>query len=197
MATQYSDNCTGRDDLVFATSTAGNACNLTVTSTATDQCAGLTTTPSFDWLLVRVDTEPPVISCSVAQSVLWPANEAMVDIGFQLNLGDNCDPQPVLDVAITSDESTRYAYVTQNGNDPSPDAVVERTSTGGIQRILLRAQRRSTTVSSFDGRVYRIQVTATDACGLSSRTECWVEVPSTSNSTAVNSGQDYDATKEN
>ena len=197
MATQYSDTCTSRDDLVFATSTAGNACNLTVTSTATDQCTGVTTTPTSDSLLVRVDTEPPVISCSVAQRVLWPANEAMVDIGFQLNLGDNCDPQPALDVAITSDESTRYAHVTQNGTDPFPDAVVERTSTGGIQRILLRAQRRSTSVSSFDGRVYRIQVTATDACGLSSRTECWVEVPSTSNSTAVNNGQDYDATKEN
>jgi len=196
-ATAYSDDCTAQGDLAFATSVSGNACNLTVTSSVTDECAGVTTNVSSDSLLVRVDTEPPTLSCSVAQPVLWPANDSLVDIGFQLNLGDNCDPMPNLDVTVTSDESTRYAYVTSNGNDPYPDAVVERTATGGIQRILLRAQRRMTNISSYDGRVYRISVVATDACGLSSRTECWVEVPSTSGSTAVNSGQNYDATAEN
>ena len=196
-ATGYSDNCTAHDDLVFTTSTSGNACNLTVTSTVADDCSGVTTSPSSDSLLVRVDNEPPTLSCSVAQPILWTPDETLVDVGFQLNLGDNCDPMPSLDVSVTSDESTRYAYVTANGNDPYPDAVVERTPTGGIQRILLRAQRRNTNVSTFDGRVYRIRVVATDACGLSSSTECWVSVPNSSNSTAVNSGQNYDATQEN
>lgn len=196
-ATRYSDNCTSTNDLAFSTATSGNACNLTVTSAVTDECSGVTTAVSADALLVRVDTEPPAISCTVATPVLWPATDELVDIGFQLNLADNCDPQPALDVIVTSDESTRYAYVTSNGNDPFPDAVIERTAAGGIQRILLRAQRRTTNTASYDGRVYRIRVVATDACGLSRSTECWAEVPSTSNSTSVNSGQNYDATTEN
>ena len=99
---------------------------------------------------------------------------------------------------MTSDEPTRFSYLTANVPlvDPRPDAVVNWTEEGGVAGILLRAQRRQT--GGYDGRVYLIRVTATDSCGLSSETECWVTVPPTpGQGTAVNSGQIHDATLEN
>jgi hypothetical protein len=194
-ATLITDNCTPAEELIFETTTEGDLCNLEIISSATDECEHL----GSDSLVVRVDSEPPSIACTVGQEILWPPDDRMVDIGFVLDVHDNCDGEhPRLAVMVTSDEPTRFAYLTSNDpiEDPYPDAIVERTEEGGISRILLRAQRRQT--GGYDGRVYRIRVTATDSCGLSSETECWVTVPPTpGQGTAVNSGQIHDATELN
>jgi hypothetical protein len=190
-ATVASDNCTLPEDLVRNTTLSGDACNLEIRESVTDEC-GQT---SSDALTVRVDAAPPVVSCAVAQDVLYPANDEMVDIGFSYQATDNCEPDgPQIDVEVLSDEPTFYAYSVIAGADPSPDAVVERGAGGTITRILLRAQRSQT--KPADGRVYRIRLLATDSCGLRSHADCYVTVPRTSPGpgSAVNSGLDSDAT---
>jgi hypothetical protein len=136
----------------------------------------------------------------VAEEILWPPDQRMVDIGYVLEVEDNCDESPDIDLKVTSDEATGLAWeTTLNGGvhpDPYPDAIVERFEDGGIGRIQLRAERRQTNTSNFDGRVYRIRVVATDACGLMSAVECFVTVPphQPGPGSAVNSGQHFDAT---
>jgi len=195
-ATVFSDNCDSAEVLEIETTSDGEECNLVVTSSATDQCGYA----SEDSVTVRVDTEPPALACSVAEPILWPPDQRMVDIGYVLQVEDNCDESPDLDIWVTSDEATGLAWeTTDNGGvhpDPHPDAIVERFDDGGIGRIQLRAERRQTNTSDYDGRVYRIRVVATDACGLMSEVECFVTVPphQPDPGSAVNSGQHFDAT---
>ncbi|HEX5042347.1 MAG TPA: hypothetical protein VFV75_05550 [Candidatus Polarisedimenticolaceae bacterium] len=193
-ATVATDNCTLPEDLVKNTTFSGDACNLEIRQTATDQCGR----SSSDAMTVRVDKAPPVVSCAVATSVLYPANNALVDVGFTYQATDNCEPNgPKLDVEVKSDEPTLYAYTLAAGADPAPDAIVQRSASGAITRIQLRAQRSQT--SPADGRVYRIRLTATDSCGLSSFADCYVTVPRTNPGpgSAVNSGLEFDATATN
>lgn len=194
-ATRFSDNCTSFEDLVHDTVASGDACNLEITSSAVDQCAR----SSSDSLLVRVDTEPPMLSCSVETGVLYPPDGELVDVGFVLVASDNCDGgNPVVEVTVTSDEPTAFVLSIHGTADPEPDAVIERGADGSVQRILLRSERRGT--SAYDGRVYRIRVIATDSCGLSSRADCFVTVPrvfSNGTSKVINSGQIFDATETN
>ncbi|HET9299027.1 MAG TPA: hypothetical protein VFO11_03720, partial [Candidatus Polarisedimenticolaceae bacterium] len=193
-ATAASDNCTLPEDLIRNTSFSGDACNLEIRETATDQCGK----SSSDALTVRVDKTPPVVSCSVATSVLYPANNALVNVGFTYQATDNCEPNgPKIDVEVKSDEPTLYAYTLAAGSDPAPDAVVLRSASGAITGIQLRAQRSQS--SPADGRVYRIRLTATDSCGLQSFADCFVTVPRTNPGpgSAVNSGLDFDATATN
>ena len=137
-----------------ATTFSGDACNLEIRETASDKCGN----SSSDALTVRVDRTTPVVSCAVATNVLYPANNAMVNVGF------------------TYQAKRRASYMRAAGSDPAPDAVVERNASGAITRILLRVQRSQT---SPDGRVYRIRLTATDSCGLQSYADCFVTVPRT------------------
>lgn len=193
-ATVVSDNCTLPEDLLRSTTLTGDACNLQITEAVTDQCGQ----SRSDALTVRVDASPPVVSCSVATSVLHPASDQLVDVGFSYQATDNCEPSgPELEVQVLSDEPTAYAYSVSVGADASPDAVVERSPNGGIVRILLRAQRSQS--KPADGRVYRIRLLATDSCGLKSHTDCFVTVPRTNPGpgSAVNSGLEFDATAEN
>jgi hypothetical protein len=193
-ATIAHDNCTLPEDLVLQTTLTGDACNLEIRETATDQCGR----SSSDALIVRVDDAVPVVSCAVATDVLYPANGGLVDVGFTYQATDNCEPNgPELDVEVTSDEPTLYAYTLAAGADAAPDAVVERSASGAVTRILLRAQRSQSTVA--DGRVYRIRLTATDSCGLQSHADCFVTVPRTNPGpgSAVNTGLSFDATATN
>ena len=200
-ATTVSDNCTPRQDMVFGTTTSGPACNLEVTTTASDQCVGVTTGASSDSLTVRVDHQAPSVTCSVGTELLWPADDRLVDVGVNIAVSDNCDGTATpYDVFVTSDEPTMYNLRVMGDEDLAPDAFIERDQNGGVQRILLRAQRRQD--SSDDGRVYRIRVIATDSCGLASQADCYVTVPKnykppTDAGMIVNSGQLFDATEVN
>lgn len=189
-----SDNCTPLRDLTLNTRASGSdVCNLTISTSAVDQC-GLT---GIDTLPARVDTTPPVVSCSVAVPKLWPADGTMIDVGLAVSATDDCDTttEIPLEVMVTSDEPTALARRTL-GADPYPDAELLRDAAGRISGLRLRAER--TDYGPADGRVYRIRVTATDSCGLSSHTDCWVNVPRQINSgQAINSGQNYDATRVN
>jgi len=193
-AIRFSDDCSTAGNLTVSTEIEPGTCDLEVISTAEDQCS----LSNSDSIEVRVDAEPPFVACSVERPLLWPADDELVDVGLQITAHDNCDgDDPHVDVFVTSDETTTYLYPVHGSGDPGPDAVIERDSSGDVERVLLRAQRRQTT--AYDGRVYRIRVVATDGCGLSSRTDCYVTVPKTysggnGRGTVGNSGQFHDAT---
>jgi hypothetical protein len=193
-ATRFSDDCSSTGNLTISTSAAPGSCDIEVTSTVEDLCS----LSSSDSIEVRVDATPPVVTCSVEQHLLWPADLDFVDVGFQVTAYDNCDgDDPQLEFFVTSDETTTLLFPVHGLDDPGPDAVIERDASGNVERILLRAQRRGTT--AYDGRVYRIRVVATDSCGLSSQADCYVTVPTTysqgnGRGSVVNSGQFFDAT---
>jgi hypothetical protein len=193
-ATNVFDRCTATEDLIFSTTTAGPACNLEVTSTAMDECGQV----ESDSLFVRVDAEAPVVTCSVAQGTLYPAQGEMVDVGFQYVASDNCESDgPQIEVQVTSDEPTALAFTAIDGDDQYPDAAIDRAADGSIERVWIRAQH--STEGKADGRVYRIRLIATDSCGLQSSSDCYVTVPRTKPGpgSAINSGQGFDATQFN
>src|SRR5439155_1346725 len=48
---------------------------------------------------------PPTVTCSATQAVLSPPNHALVDVGLNIHVTDDCDPAPVVtSIAVYSDE---------------------------------------------------------------------------------------------
>jgi hypothetical protein len=189
-----SDNCTPDNDLDISTTASGPTCAMTVTTTAMDGCGRV----GLDTLPVRIDSKPPAVSCSVATPTLWPADGTMQEIGFVMDVSDDCDPYGdiQIDVTVTSDEPTALARRTLGGDDPFPDAELINGADGNVETILLRAERSD--YGPADGRLYRIRVVATDGCGLVSQADCWVDVPRQLNrGQGVNSGQKYRADRRN
>jgi hypothetical protein len=135
-----------------------------------------------------VDTIPPVVTCSVNRSELWPPNHKFVDVGFEFTAVDACDPNsPATMITVTSDEDATAASGS-GGKVHCPDATV---SAGG--EVSLRVERSG----AGDGRVYAVRVTATDVCGNAASCEKAVSVPKAqggSHPAAMDSGQLFDAT---
>ncbi len=186
--TRIADNCTAADGLAVAVLSSGDPCSLAVTVSATDGC-GVSATDS---VTVRVDADPPTVSCTVAEDRLWPANHEMVDVGFRFDATDGCTGDPEVRVRVTSDERTASAPGAGQSS-PAPDAEILRGLDGEILGIRLRAERSS----SGNGRVYVITVEGMDACGNVASSSCTVSVPSNGHRDAVDDGQVYDATAVN
>ena len=196
-ATRYLDNCAPPELLDFvttATPTGDNSCDREVRSTVTDNCS----LGNSDSLQVRLDGAPPTISCTIATPILDPPDSRWVDVGFVLDVNDDCGAEDVkIDITVTSDEPTSFQLDVKGEDDLAPDARVE-FGPGNVPIVFLRAERQQTT--SADGRVYVIRSTATDACGNQSHADCYVVVPkvqTANRSDVVNSGQNFDATKRN
>ncbi len=97
-----------------------------------------------------VDTIPPVITCNLIRTMLWPARRGIIPVGLSASALDQCDGAVSVVVTVFSDEA--------NGPPPfSPDAT-------GTSPALLRL-RMERAFPGGDGRVYLIRVTATDAAG--------------------------------
>jgi hypothetical protein len=92
-------------------------------------------------LPISFDTTPPQVSCSVAVSTLFPANNMLVDVGLSASSSDG-----EIDVKVFSDE-------------PEVPFLQDATYNDGV--LQLRARRNP----GSDGRVYLIVVTSTDECG--------------------------------
>lgn len=188
-ASRFSDGCSAAGELAVAVSSSGAPCSLEVTVSAADGCGST----ASDSVTVRVDPEPPTVSCNVAEDRLWPANHEMVDVGFSFDAFDGCTGEPELRVRVTSDERTASADGAGQSS-PSPDAEILHGLDGEILGIRLRAERSS----SGNGRVYQIHVEATDACGHFARSSCTVAVPKNGgHSPVVDDGQFHDATAVN
>lgn len=188
--THFADNCTAAETLSKSVSSAGDPCSLEVTSEAVDECGNV----NSNSVTVRVDAEDPVVTCSVALDTLSPPNHMMINVGFSYTATDNCSGADELevDVRVTSDEPTASADGAGQ-TVPAPDAAILRNLDGSIGGITLRAERST----ADDGRVYRITVIATDACGNVGTAICTVSVSPADGQPAVDSGQFYDATQVN
>lgn len=99
------------------------------------------------------DTEPPTLDISVSPKTIWPADHRMVVIDVHVEVEDNVDPAPVVEILeIVSSEPDNI----QRRGDASPDFEIRPDG-----KILVRAERRDTA----RGRTYTITYRATDDAG--------------------------------
>ena len=120
-----------------------------------------------------VDTTPPLVRCAFATTSLWTPNHNMVNVGLAIKTIDNCDPDPVVGVAVYSNEGDEEP--TGDGNF-SPDA---KDIAAGTLR--LRAERKG----DGDGRVYLVLATSTDSSGNVGCSCCTVVVPHSQSAASV------------
>jgi sugar lactone lactonase YvrE len=103
---------------------------------------------------IALQLEPaPIITCSVADSLLWPLTHSLVNVGLSVNV----DPP----------DASLHLLVYANANASPSDA-----ADIGSDTLRLRAERQG----NGDGRVYLIVATATNAAGTSFDV-CTVAVP--------------------
>ena len=119
-------------------------------------CTDLQTVP------IQFETEPPLVTCSVAVNTLLPANNHLIDVGLSAS-----STEGTLQVQVFSDE-------------PEVASLQDAVLTGGT--LQLRARKSP----SSDGRVYLIVVTAADACGNIGVCCTTVVVPATGSQASLN-----------
>jgi hypothetical protein len=98
----------------------------------------------------------PAPSCSVVQSLLWPPNHQLMNVGLSVQLNGDADPSTHLSVHVYANDHAN----TSDAADIAPDILQLRSERQGSQ-----------------GRVYLIVVTATDASGQTGFDVCTVVVP--------------------
>ncbi len=121
----------------------------------------LTTTP--------VDTTPPIVTLTVAPTVLWPPNHKMITINAIVTTEDICDPDPEIRlVSITSNEP-------DNGQGDGNTVNDIQNAEFGTEDLSfqLRAERSG----KGTGRVYTITYEAEDGSGNVGMASAMVTVP--------------------
>jgi hypothetical protein len=112
-----------------------------------------------------VSNPPPgVTGLGADRSVLWPPNHRMVDVALSYQVSDNCDPNPVCQVAVASDEPVQGSG---DGNTAPDWEIVD------ARHVRLRAER----AGGGDGRTYTLTVTCRDSAGGASSASTIVSVP--------------------
>jgi predicted extracellular nuclease len=111
------------------------------------------------------DEIAPTLEVSVTPDTLWPANHKYVTVSATVNVDDNFDPDPM--VELVSVESNEPDDGLGDGDTPVDIDIVDDVT------FDLRAERSGT----GDGRVYTITYLATDACGNSTEATATVTVP--------------------
>ena len=138
-----------------------------------------------DQVVIHVQNanDPPV--GSLAQPTLpqlWPPTHGLVEVGITGVSDPQNDPVIITITSVTQDEPTQGL----GGGDTAPDAVIQGPT------VLLRAERSA----KGNGRVYRINFTATDGQGGSCLGLVIVFVPhDRKDQTAVDDGQNFDSTQ--
>jgi hypothetical protein len=112
-----------------------------------------------------VDTIAPVVTCSVAASIINQTNHSLINVGLGGTAVDSCEGQAPITVNVFADETDDED--TGDGKY-SPDA--KDLELGSLR---LRAERKGT----GDGRVYLVIVEATDSSGNRGSSCCTVAVP--------------------
>ena len=114
---------------------------------------------------VPKDMEPPILIVKANPDNITPPNHKLIEITVDVQVSDNFDPDPVVNLEmITSNEGENAIG---DGNT-SPDIII---STDG--QILLRAERSGL----GNGRIYTLTYSARDAAGNMSYAETQVMVP--------------------
>jgi hypothetical protein len=140
----------------------------TVTFTATD---GSGNSASCSIVVTVVDTIAPTITVTPLPSLLWPPNHHMVDVEYDVDVVDICDPNPaVVLVSLGSSE----ADDANGGGDGHTTNDIDGAGTGSDDRnVLLRAERDG----QGTGRTYTALYRATDSSGNSSSDSADVVAP--------------------
>jgi hypothetical protein len=132
----------------------------TITFFATDN-AGNTETPKM--ITVKLDTTPPILTCSVTPSVLWPPNNKLVPVNATVTVTDS----------LSGSAGFNLLSVTSNERDSGQGDIqgfVQGTPSVAGQ---LRAQR----LGSGAGRVYTFIYSGADEAGNSATCTTTVTVP--------------------
>ena len=128
--------------------------------------------------------DPP--NCNLgrpSQATIWPPNHKMVNVNIIGITDPNASDQFTITVTgVTQDEPINGL----GDGDTSPDAVIQ----GGNQ-TLLRAER----AGGGNGRVYKINYTATDRMGESCSGKVSVCVPHNRKYPCIDDGQGYNSTQ--
>ena len=112
------------------------------------------------------DTVAPVLTSSVAMTLISTTNSNLINVGLTASATDNSGGPVTIDVAVFGDEDDQTP--TDNNTVHSPDAKDIAPGT-----LRLRGER----IEANDGRVYLIVVKATDSAGNISRNYHTVVVP--------------------
>lgn len=104
-----------------------------------------------------VDTTPPLLSVSLSQTSVWPANHKMVPITATITVSDVCDAIPTVRlVSITSNEPDNGLGDGDTAND------IQGAAIGTDDRAFsLRSERGGVGI----GRIYTVTYEARDASG--------------------------------
>lgn len=104
---------------------------------------------------------PPVITSSLARTLLWPASNGLLPVGLAASAADSCGTVG-LSISVFSDEAA--------GAPPlAPDAIAMGTAAS----LRLRAER----LAAGNGRVYVVVITATNGAGVPVRSVLTSIVP--------------------
>ena len=109
----------------------------------------------------------PTFALTTLEPTLWPPNHKMRLAATVSNVRDDLDPDPQVIITVTSNEPI-------NGiGDGSTEQDWEIVRRGAVWEIFLRAER----AGPSDGREYLIQVTVTNAAGISAQDQTTVTCP--------------------
>lgn len=116
-----------------------------------------------------IDTIPPTLIVRLNRDVLWPPNHKFHVIEAEIEISDECDPNPSLELlSIESNESSNG----RGDGNAAPD-IRGADFGGGDTSFELRAERSG----QGDGRVYTIRYRAVDSGGNEAVRVAHVRVP--------------------
>jgi VCBS repeat-containing protein len=122
------------------------------------------------------DTVAPVLTSSVAISLIASTNSNLVNVGLTASATDNSGDPVTIQVAVFGDEDDQTPTATNTVHSPDAKDIAPVT-------LRLRGER----IEANDGRVYLIVITATDSSGNISRNYQTVVVPKSNKQANVDS----------
>jgi hypothetical protein len=140
-----------------------------VTHTDPDPVTAVETSDQDTVEVVIGDSTPPTLTALADPMILWPPNHKLHEVGLDLIVMDNCDPDPV--VTLTSVQSSEPDNDTGDGN--TVDDIQEEEVGTDDRLFLLRAERKG----NGPGRTYAVTYDVVDASGNATTGQVDVLVP--------------------